>query len=393
VPGEPTRDRSPDAAVDQMLRASMRGAHAPADACVDAETLAAWTDGTLPSGQASAVEMHLSNCSRCQAMMAVFARTEPPASVHVPFWKRWSLNWLVPLTVATAALVISIAMPNRETPQAPVQTSAKAEQAPSAVAAPVPGKIAEIVRPSVEQQPRSKQAPPTRSAAAAAPTVAPSPEPAAFADRPASVQPPPQQPPPAAQRLSAMADSSRAVGGVAGAAAASAETRVAMIEFSSPDPALSDAAVGGVGGAAGAGGGGGAARAGTSVAGGRGGGGGRGVVRPPTRWRVRNDTLVERSIDSGVTWEAIAIEPPAIIAAGAAPTLNSCWLVGSGGVVLRSTDGQHFDRVKFPEAVGLKAITATSVRDATVTAVDGRVFVTTDAGATWRLQGFPAASF
>jgi photosystem II stability/assembly factor-like uncharacterized protein len=148
------------------------------------------------------------------------------------------------------------------------------------------------------------------------------------------------------------------------------------IEFSSPDSAARAMAAGGGGGRGGAGGG-------------RGGG----VPRPPARWRVRAGTIVERSIDQGITWEPIATDSAATITAGAAPTPVVCWLVGRGGLVLLMTDNQHFVRVKFPEEVDLAAVTAPNARQATVTTADGRVFVTTDAGATWRLQGFPTASF
>jgi photosystem II stability/assembly factor-like uncharacterized protein len=62
-------------------------------------------------------------------------------------------------------------------------------------------------------------------------------------------------------------------------------------------------------------------------------------------------------------------------------------------VVLRLIDGRHFERVNLPEPADIKSITASGALQATVTTVDGRVFVTTDGGATWRLQGFSAPSF
>jgi hypothetical protein len=145
-----------------------------------------------------------------------------------------------------------------------------------------------------------------------------------------------------------------------------------MVEFSSPGLGQAGLMLGGAGG---------------------GGGRGGGIARPPTRWRVRSATVVERSTDEGVSWEALTIDPPATITAGVAPTPVVCWLAGRGGVVLRLADGQHFERVSLPEPADIKSITAAGALQATVTTVDGRVFVTTDGGATWRLQGFSAASF
>ena len=48
-----------------------------ADACLDAETLAAWADGTLKAQAATAVEAHASSCARCMAVLAAMERTAP----------------------------------------------------------------------------------------------------------------------------------------------------------------------------------------------------------------------------------------------------------------------------------------------------------------------------
>jgi photosystem II stability/assembly factor-like uncharacterized protein len=59
--------------------------------------------------------------------------------------------------------------------------------------------------------------------------------------------------------------------------------------------------------------------------------------------------------------------------------------------VLVSTDGRTWRRVTFPEITDLSAIRARDARSVSVTTADGRIFNTTDAGATWArgpLQGF-----
>ena len=53
----------------------MSSESAPNSTCIDAETLAAWSDGALSVGEAAEVELHLSNCARCQAVLAAFVRT------------------------------------------------------------------------------------------------------------------------------------------------------------------------------------------------------------------------------------------------------------------------------------------------------------------------------
>jgi photosystem II stability/assembly factor-like uncharacterized protein len=103
---------------------------------------------------------------------------------------------------------------------------------------------------------------------------------------------------------------------------------------------------------------------------------------PAIRWRTLGPAL-QRSGNSGSSWETVPIETTATLVAGAAPATTVCWVVGSGGVVLLSTDGRTFSRVPFPEPTDLSAIRAVDGRSATVTTADGRRFSTTDAGATW----------
>jgi len=105
------------------------------------------------------------------------------------------------------------------------------------------------------------------------------------------------------------------------------------------------------------------------------------------QWRVQPEA-VERSTDGGATWSTVSIEPPASVAAGAAPASMVCWLVGRGGLVLRTADGITWQRLSFPETVDLTAVEARDAERAVVTAADGRRFQTDDGGRTWtnRLQ-------
>jgi photosystem II stability/assembly factor-like uncharacterized protein len=104
---------------------------------------------------------------------------------------------------------------------------------------------------------------------------------------------------------------------------------------------------------------------------------------PGSRWRLLRGGAVQRSADAGSTWETQSTGVSETLTAGASPSPSVCWLVGPGGIVLLSTDGRSWKRVGFPEAVQLVAVRATDEQTATVTAVDGREFVTEDGGRTW----------
>ena len=100
---------------------------APSDPCVDAEALAAWVEGKLDAKQASAVELHASDCPHCMAMLASMERTTPVA--EEPKRSGSLLRWLVPLAAAATAIAIWIAVPNRPVTQVP-SASVPAASAP-----------------------------------------------------------------------------------------------------------------------------------------------------------------------------------------------------------------------------------------------------------------------
>jgi len=145
-----------------------------------------------------------------------------------------------------------------------------------------------------------------------------------------------------------------------------------VIEIVAPDPAPAalQRAAAGRGGAAGA-----AARMAPAS-----------LPETNTRWRIVGGTQVERSVDAGVTWGVLPIDPALTtpLVAGGASSPTVCWLVGLEGVVLVTTDGRTFRRVSLPDAVALSGVTVTDGLRATVTAADGRRFSTADGGLTWK---------
>ena len=104
---------------------------------------------------------------------------------------------------------------------------------------------------------------------------------------------------------------------------------------------------------------------------------------PRIRWRLLDSGNIEISSDGGATWEVTSTGATAPLTAGSSPSAGVCWIVGGSGTVLLTTDGRGWRRVAFPEVVDLAGVQATGARKAAVSAVDGRVFRTTDAGASW----------
>ena len=353
------KDLGRDESVGRLLeRALRRRVTANSlDDCPGADTLAAWSDGTLTAGERASVEAHAADCARCQAQLAAMARmmaAEPVvpqrSSFHV-----WP--WLVPVTAAAAALVLWVWVQppppsgSAET-RADVQTQAAPAAEPPAYLAEPGGRAATppgggaTPRARAVTPPARPTTPPAR-AEAPPPAAVPSEEKRALDSTLAERQRDQEQRQPAR----------------AGRRAARGRSKQSRIHHGAGDRLTP----------------GGACRARPL---GRAADAGHRVSRPGHPM-ARQRIPVQRSTDAGATWQPQSPGVDAQFTAGASPQPSVCWLVGRGGIVLLSTDGQSWRRVPFPQAVDLVAVKASSASSASVTTTDGRVLATSDAGATW----------
>jgi|HubBroStandDraft_6_1064221.scaffolds.fasta_scaffold18143_3 hypothetical protein len=100
-------------------------------------------------------------------------------------------------------------------------------------------------------------------------------------------------------------------------------------------------------------------------------------------WMITGADAIEKSEDGGATWKLEYLETHARIIAGSAPSVKTCWLVGEGGTILRTTNGAHWKTIKPPEETVFVRVEAADALTATVTALDGRRFSTSDGGKSW----------
>lgn len=383
-----------DKAIERILR---RGAAAPPQStsvdCLDAELLAAWTEHALSNTEAARVEEHVSGCGRCQAMIAVLARTTPPPVVVEPWWGRLQVRWLVPIATAVVVATVWIALPEKspdtssqvvvsrdvrvpqETPRPqpeasrpiplpdrPSSPSSERSVAPAQdrlasgppredsrpARAPAKKELAEVT-PEDARQPvpgarSSDQIARQRAEAVAelrmaAPPTAPAPSPQAAAATP---PPPPATPVPSAGRA---APSTAPPATAAESVIVSGTTSLAR----APAANIVSRSVG-------------------------------------VEWRIVGGRQLQRSRNSGVEWHTIDFAPDAALTAGHSPTANVLWLVGEGGTIYVTVDGAKFERVSFVDTSDLVTVSALSAQQATVRTRDGRSFRTADGGRTWVLQ-------
>jgi hypothetical protein len=110
-------------------------------------------------------------------------------------------------------------------------------------------------------------------------------------------------------------------------------------------------------------------------------------------WRLGSGGRIEHSADQGQTWQPQASGVTADLLAGAAPSEKIAWVVGRAGTIVRTEDGEHWQRVAPPPstqpvaaAVAAPDWISVEARDAlhaTITSRDLRRFVTEDGGRTW----------
>ena len=116
------------------------------------------------------------------------------------------------------------------------------------------------------------------------------------------------------------------------------------------------------------------------------------TLRPPVaRWTISADGQLQHSVDSGKTWQPVAVAENATFRALSAngPDL---WVGGASGLLYHSTDaGTHWMQVKPATAdatltADIAAIEFINVRQGKITTSTGEVWITTDGGQTWRKQ-------
>ena len=377
---------------DDLLRAALKTPiPEPPAGCLDAGVLAAWFEGTLDPVDRAAAEAHAAECSRCQAVLAAMIRIEPPMESR-PWWRSPAFGWLVPITVAAAALVVYVRM-DRE------PKTLQVASAPAAAPATIPPATAQAAAEPAVKRERDTAVPssttvarsstradskeaarlepllkaraklqdkPAMTEASATPSAA---EAEQLKDRFASVDATTQQKTaPAQPAAPAPSPMGRQPALVVTATPPATEER-ARADAAARKSVAESVAVNVAGGASA-----GFRQVQVAVQ----------TADGSTRWRTVTPGSVQRSIDAGTTWETQSTGVAAIVSSGAAPSKSVCWLVGKGGVVLVSPDGRSWRQVPFPETVDLVSVAATDATSAAVTTVNGRTFTTVDGGKTWK---------
>ena len=312
-----------DQAVEQLLRHSLPPSGGVTGACLDAETLAAWIDGSLSGSALDTAQSHVADCPRCQAMVGALVRIDSHAPQIQPARsaRPW-LNWLVPLTAAAATVAIWVAVP-RNAPRPP--PAAPAAQQPA-----VPFSSRDNAPRREQDQAKAAGSDERKQENAEAPRKRDTEERRT------------------AQGVSELRkDSDRLAVAAPTAALADKPAEASRANERAAQTARTDLA----------------------------------AASAPVRWRIAGSGL-QRSTNGG-PWEDVSTGVTAALTAFAAPSPSVCWVVGRSGVVLLSTDGTDWRQLPFPETTDLSAIEAADASRASVSTADGRTFDTTDGGVTW----------
>ncbi len=339
------RSSKPDSTFDRVLERGLQAGRARQAADCPAETdIAAYCDRSSNAAQRAALEAHFAGCARCQTTLAAIARARTErdgTAARRTAAHRWPLYTAIAAALAgicVAAGLIAV----RGHPVMPQTNSALTSGRQPKPMARNQGASAQIAlngsRPAAESA-NAASAVPMADQAAAARSMAQA-EPESAQSQRGELLPLPAAPASPSAKRALVPHSASKSGAFGFGAAAPIERNLAppIIAISAPD----------------------------------------GVVR----WRVDADGSIERRQADG-SWRRERSGVRAVLRAGAAPSSDTCWVVGNGGTILRTTGGARWRAINPPTADDLVAVAAADASSATVTAADGRRFHTDDGGRTW----------
>jgi len=415
--------------LDAILRRAMRSQPGPATAeCADAESLAAYSDRSLPARERERLETHFADCARCQILLADIARADESARIaksgEVPWYRRWRLT--IPALAAAAAVLVfisiqrpaNVAPPNDQIvamaqheapatnlPLLPAPAPAAVPSAPVSVAAAAPSNEIAMNEQKREAAPRAQTIRPSAPGslkgsveAFGAGALMGRGAPAANVE----AQPPATTTPESVAAQAASADSVSREAVNAAPPPTTARTAAVGGMLAEPAAATSTRAFGSLGTGSGAIVA--ATRGGCAVGAVAGAAVGTTVAASPSDASASAALVTISAPDQSVTWiagkngmilrrDADGSTHPqrsgasTDLVAGAAPSATVCWIVGRSGTIVRTTDGgEHWTLILGPTTDNLSAVTASDANDATITTAGGRSFATSDGGASWQPQ-------
>jgi hypothetical protein len=373
------RDQPFEAALKRELRSRLMpgGSH-----CPDEATLAAYADGSLSAAERAGLDSHCAGCSRCQSILAAIARAGLPDDRREPSAHHWRLYGAIAAALAGLSIVAGLigtgrmtAISRKNQMRLAASRVVKESHPPAEIA------LNEARPPSSEPQERTAR--PDRLLAAKRPACcapskgqvlsgnAPSQPHQLMRSEIAQSSPSTEAPvPPAAVTPNAPGSPAAALSD--SSALQNSGNRLAP----SGAPSNEQSGPGSVAGFAMA-----KPKAQTSVS-----GSATIPIRTPDgieRWRLeRGATIMHREPDG--SWQTQSAGAAEVLYAGAAPSPDVCWIVGSDGAILRTTDGVHWQKVSTPAPNDLTSVFAADAWNATVTAANGSRFATKDGGKTWR---------
>jgi len=399
----------------RSLRQSLQAGGAD---CPGADILAACADRSLSDAETARWESHFSTCARCQQVLAALAVSEIeslPASETQPVGGRGerirtmphlylSWRWLAPAAAVAAAVALWIAM--RPTPPfMPAPTKVPEELArnvppPAAGATSKEAAKTEVPSPGARAESPRAKARPAPFERSSAPTLEQKPA-AGVAGRETKAMSTNAAPGETASALGTPARPGETAAAAGAAVAPQAPQRTEVGKLVQAQPGLAGSALpappplksrakelsekaGDSQGVA-------AARAlGTQPADKL----GRTIAIEPTQvliasprpsvlWRVGSRGKIERSRDVGSTWQVQVSNVEVDLAAGSAPSETVCWVVGRAGTILRTTDGEHWEKVSSPARADWVGVEAQDALNATVFSGRNQRYSTTDGGRNW----------
>jgi hypothetical protein len=357
---------------DRRFEAALRGAlrdRDPRGDCPEPEVLAAYYERAIAGAELARLDEHFASCTRCRAQLAALARSEEASKqrgrraevIVLAPRSRWRV--VAPaLAAALAIVVVATVLRSREQSKPAdeiAMLSKKERRSTVSEGAHAPGYSAPSAPASGmrEAEPKAQEAPVVRRGAtdysarrdvarpaeeAAAPSAAAGGAPMAEQDAELRDLDTAAVPSLAAEETSSARAKALSGGSSSGALRSYATETLGKSETGNVEVRSADGTTAWLVGE-------------------------RGLI-------AMRETHGVRVLPSGVASDLLA---------GSAPSSKVCWVVGRGSTILRTTDGEKFERIEAPASGDFVSVTAESAARATVRTQHGREFATVDGGRTW----------
>jgi photosystem II stability/assembly factor-like uncharacterized protein len=113
------------------------------------------------------------------------------------------------------------------------------------------------------------------------------------------------------------------------------------------------------------------------------------VTGPDVCWAAGTEGLIVKTEDTGVTWQVQVSGTSGTLRTSQALDAETAWAAGSGGLILRTSNGKNWVEQQTGVAESIRSLPAVDATTAWAVGTGGLILKPEDSGASWKRQESP----